>query len=61
MKASMDSKGVITLKAETGAEAFALQQWMGKASIPVNDLQRCLNNHWNPSWLAVDATGPGER
>lgn len=58
MKASMKSDGTIVISPENGAEAFALQQWVLKASIPINDQARGVDHHLNPAWLMVIAENP---
>jgi len=61
MKATMNAQGVITLKAETSLEGFALARWAELALIPVNDMERREACHWRCSMLIVDGTPPEAR
>lgn len=60
MIATMDERGVITLQAETGVEAFALRKWAEHALIPVDDLARREGCYWRGSQLLVAAGVPGK-
>lgn len=58
MKATMRNDGVIVISAESGVEAFALKKWMELSEIRVDDAQRSLTVHVNPTYLIVDANNP---
>lgn len=58
MKASMDSNGVITIKAETPMESYALAAWSNKALIKVDDIQRMEEFYIRSSLLLVDYISP---
>ena len=56
MKATMDKFGVITLKAETSLESYALGRWAEQARIQTSDLARNLGMHWDPRMLIIDGS-----
>ena len=60
MKATMDANGMITLKAESSLEAYALKKWMDSAWICQEDIKRARTGHWSSGHLCVDARNPEE-
>lgn len=56
MKAFMNESGVITIKAETSAESWALGQWSRLALIKVHDLERNEAFHFRGSMILIDGT-----
>ncbi|WOH61940.1 hypothetical protein [Bradyrhizobium sp. BWC-3-1] len=60
MIATMDTCGVITLKAETSLEGYALRKWMEQAGIQTNDMLRREQLHWRGSMLMADGNPPDE-
>lgn len=58
MKAEMDQNGLITIKPENGAEAFALKAWSESASVNVEDFKRCESAYFRSSKLLIDANFP---
>jgi hypothetical protein len=58
MKASMDSNGVITIKAETPMEQYVLGLWADKALIKVDDHRRMEEFYFRSSLLIIDHSDP---
>lgn len=58
MKVSLDARGLMTVKAETPTEAWALKNWADQALIKVDDTQRMLKTHWRSDMLLIDASEP---
>lgn len=54
MKATMSMTGVITITAESGAEAFALDQWEAKSKFPHDDPTHFEKNAWRGSALKIE-------
>lgn len=58
MKAEMDQNGVIIIKPESGAEAFALKSWSESASVDIQDYKRAEESYLRGSKLLIDANFP---
>jgi hypothetical protein len=54
MKAEMDESGVITIKAESGLEAYALDKWSQSSIIFGKHLQYAENSLIRGSRLIID-------
>lgn len=61
MIANMNANGIITLKAETQLEAYALRKWAESAYVGQSNIKTCEPGHWRSSALMVDASAPGEQ
>lgn len=56
MKATMDKFGVITLKAETSVESFALCHWRDVAIVRQSDVLRNEQYHWRGTMIVIDTS-----
>lgn len=60
MKTEMSEDGVITIRPESGVEAYALRQWSDKSFIRIDDHARAINHHLDPRNICIDARWPQE-